>query len=418
MRPEPPRNPPRPWSIRGRLTRRILALVLLAWLGSIALTALFLDHEISEMMDEEMQAVAETTVQYLDSSPGRVIGRSVGINPGNGEQVLRIFPLEAEIPDAPWPKIAADGFHDSRDWRVLRVTAEDAVIEIGHSRAWRREEMLEAASGLLLLILPMMGLLVWGLGHSLRHGFTPLDRLTAAIRSRAAADLSPVADADLPVELAPLAGGLNLYVSRIDALRQSERRFIANASHELRTPVAAIRAQIELSADPEARAALPQLDSLTRRIERLLQLSRSEAGLGLGRGPTDLLQILCLLIREVSGRSSVPIYFDDGDLDRFPLAADPDALAILLRNLLENAVEHGNGPVKIRLSARELWISNPAASGFEEEQFAKGAGSSGLGLGLSIVRELAEAMRIAVQLRYENGRAEVGLRFLEVDEVP
>lgn len=399
----------RPWSIRSRLSRRVLALVLLAWLGSIALTVIFLDYEINEMMDAEMQSVAETTVHYLDATPGEVIGRSVGINPGNDEQVLRIFPIGEETPDAPWSRIQADGFHDSTDWRVLRVTAEDAVIEIGHSRAWRREEMLEAASGLLLMILPMIGLLIWGLGHSLRQGFAPLDRVTEAIRGRTAADLSAIPDAELPVELAPLTGGLNLYVSRIEALRQSERQFIANASHELRTPVAAIRAQIELSGDLEARAALPLLDSLTRRIERLLQLSRSEAGLGLGRGPTDLLQILRLLIREVGARAPVPILFDDSDIEKFPVAADPDALAILIRNLLENAVEHGSGPVRLRLAERELTIRNPAEGDFEEQAFAKRPGSPGLGLGLCIVRELAGAMGIGVELRHENRVAEARL---------
>ncbi|WP_283179118.1 hypothetical protein [Gemmobacter sp. 24YEA27] len=61
------------WSIRRRLTRRVLWLVLLAWLGAIALATLFLDHEINEMLDEELQAMAETTVLYIEASPGQVI---------------------------------------------------------------------------------------------------------------------------------------------------------------------------------------------------------------------------------------------------------------------------------------------------------------------------------------------------------
>lgn len=402
----------RGWSIRRRLSRRVLALVILSWIGAIGLATWFLDYEINEMLDEELQAVAETTVLYLDATPGQVIPRSIGVNPGDGERVLRILRQDDAVPDQPWPALTEDGLHRVAGWRVLRLTAEGAIIEVAHSDAWRREEMFEAASAFLVLILPMIGLLLWGLGYSLRQEFAPLERLAATISGRKPEDLAPVAADGLPNELRPLAAGLNQYIARIDGLRQAERKFVANASHELRTPLAAIRARLDLSADPEARAALPLLDSLTRRVERLLQLSRSEAGLGLGRGPADLVQITRLLVREVGQGAAHPIRFDDGDLEQMAVAADADALAIVIRNLLENAVEHGSGPVMVRLRAGELLIGNPVQGGaFHDRPFAKRTGSPGVGLGLAIVDELSAAMGIALARTLQENRAEIVLRF-------
>lgn len=402
----------REWSIRRRLTRRVLTLVALAWLGTIVLATLFLDHEVNEMMDEELQALVETTARYLDATSGGAIPQSVGVTTRNRERVLRILRADDAEPQGPWPPLHNDGFSNTAGWRVLRLTAENAVIEVGQNRAWRREEMAEAASAFFVLMLPMIGLLLFGLNITLRQALSPLERLAAAIRLRGPADLSPVTEADLPTEVQPLVTGLNGYIGRIKELRQAERQFVANAAHELRTPVAAIRARLDLSADPDAAATLPVLDTLTRRVERLLQLSRSEAGLGKEAGPADLVQVLRLLIREMSPERSGAIRFDDGDLEYLPVPADPDAVAILLRNLLENALEHGTGTVQVTLRPDLLRIDNPTAGeDFLEAPFRKRPGSGGSGLGYSIINTLAAAMEVRIDKRIENGVASVTLHF-------
>lgn len=181
----------------------------------------------------------------------------------------------------------------------------------------------------------------------------------------------------------------------------------------MRTPLAAIRARLELSTEPDAAATVPMIDALTRRVERLLQLARSEAGVGLGEGPADLVRILHLLIAEIGPRSRQPIRFDDNDLDTLLIRADPDALAILLRNLLENAVEHGSGDVRLHLSPDgRLRIENPTASpGLSELRFQRGAESTGLGLGLSIIDTLARAMSVPINRRVETGQVRFDLCF-------
>lgn len=397
------------WSIRKRLTRRVLALALGAWGVAIGLTLLLISYEINEILDEELQALAEANILIMDASPGGVIPRSLGISPDSGERVLRVLRMDDPVPDGPWPGLTSDGFHTVADWRVLRLSGENAVTEVAHRLSWRREEVLESAGALLLLILPMIALLIWGLGRSLRGGLAPLDDLAADIVARGPSDLSSVPETELPAELRPLVAALNRYIRKIDALRSSERRFLGHASHELRTPVAVIRARLEVSEAPEVREVLPLLDSLARRVERFLQLSRSEEVLD--QGPADLVRILHLLIREIRTDGRHPIRFDDDDRERLMIAADPDGLAIVLRNLLENALEHGSGPVHIRIARDCLTISNPSASGFEQQPFVKRAGSGGLGLGLSIVDQLAAAMGIKADYVHAEGMAQVMLHF-------
>jgi two-component system OmpR family sensor kinase len=335
----------------------------------------------------------------------------MGVQTSDGERVLRILPGIGLEPAGPWPALTAEGFHDVPGWRVLRAGAEGAVIEAAHATAWRREEMLEAASAFLVLALPLIAVLLWALRRTTDEAAAPVHALARRISARRPDDFTPIGAADLPQELQPLAAAFGGYLSRIDTLRQAERDFIANAAHELRTPLAVLRGRLDQSGHPEAAGLIEPLDSLTRRIERLLQLARVEAGLG--RGPADLLRILHLLIDDARPRSRHPIRLDDGDLEALPVAADADALAILLRNLLENAQDHGTGPVHLRLSADgTLTIENPTTTTeFARPRFDKGAGSAGLGLGMSIIEAVAGALGAPLTCTISEGRARVVLQF-------
>ncbi|MCV2867690.1 ATP-binding protein [Defluviimonas sp. WL0002] len=403
----------RPWSLRRKLTLRVLWLVLGGWLATIALSALVLDHEMNEMFDEELRALVETTVLYLDTAQGGRIPRTIGVQTNDGERVLRILSPEGTGATAPWPELISDGFHDAPGWRILRRSAEGAVIEAAHSTGWRREEVIEAASAFLMLALPLVLLIVWGLRRTVSEATAPVARLAGSVSGRNPDDLSPVAADGLPKELRPLAEAFNGYLARIGQLRQAEKDFVANAAHELRTPLAALRGRLELSSDADTVAAVETIDALTRRLERLLQLARLDAGVGLGRGPSDLVRIIGLLIDELRPFASHPIRFDDGDLDGLTVAADADAIAILLRNLIENALQHGTGEVRLRLSPNGIVsIENPSLrDALPEGRFDRGRGSSGLGLGLSIVEALAKAMGVQVSRTVGQGAVRFELRF-------
>ena len=139
-------HPPRPWSLRKRLTWRVLLLVVGGWIATILLSAVVLDHEMNEMFDEELLALVETSISYLDTVQGAGIPRTLGVETSNGERILRILSPDQPYASAPWPPLATDGFHDAAGWRILRRTAEGSVIEVAHSTDWRREEMFEAAA--------------------------------------------------------------------------------------------------------------------------------------------------------------------------------------------------------------------------------------------------------------------------------
>ena len=404
---------PRPWSLRRRLTGRVLALVAGAWLATIALSALVLDHEMNEMFDEELQALVETTVLYLDTAQASAIPRTIGVETADGERVLRILSSDRASGPAPWPALTGDGFHDAPGWRILRASAEGMVIEAAHATTWRREEMLEAASAFLVLAVPLVLLLVWALRRTVAEATAPVARLAGAVAARGPDVLSPTGAQGLPQEVQPLADALDGYLARIEALRRSEREFIANAAHELRTPLATLRNRLALTADAEARGTIGTIDALTRRVDRLLQLSRLDSGLGLGRGPADVVRILRLLLDDLAPRARHPLRFDDADLETLMIAADPDALAILLRNLIENALEHGTGPVRITLTpAGILTIENPAnAPTLPEARHRPGTASPGTGLGLSIIRDLVRAMGLPLALTPGDGFVRARLAF-------
>jgi two-component system OmpR family sensor kinase len=134
---------------------------------------------------------------------------------------------------------------------------------------------------------------------------------------------------------------------------------------------------------------------------------------GLGRGPCDLALILRLLVEDARRRPDADIRFDDGDHETLQIAADADAVAILLRNLIENAQDHGTGQVRVTLLADgRVTVENPTdGTEFLDEPFRKGAGSRGMGLGLSIVASLAGTMGAGMERRIGNGTARVTVRF-------
>lgn len=406
-----------PWSIRWRITRGVLVTVAAGWIGTIFLALVALNAEMREAADEQMTVVARTTLVAAETATGPTIPRIVGLPDAEGDEdgstLLRLSMQGRTVPEGPWAQPARDGFSDTGDWRVFRLSGDNVIVEVGQSHDMRREELLEAGSALLVLVLPLVLLLVWGVTRTLSGTLAPVERVATTIGGRKPDDLSPVPLADIPRELRPLTEALNGYLSRIEALRQSERHFVANAAHELRTPVASIRARLEQAGPADMAKTIAMLDDLTRRIERLLQLARSEAGVGLEQGPADLIRILRLLVDETSRRTSAAIQLDDADLGSFAVPFDPDALAILLRNLIDNAVEHGTGQVRIRLSPDgRLTIRNPTAnSAFHDAAFSKGSQSGGSGLGLSIVETLSASMGISVAKSIGNGMAQVELAF-------
>lgn len=281
-------------------------------------------------------------------------------------------------------------------------------------------ELLQARSGLagkitflalfpLLLILPVLaGLLWWVIAASLR----PLVRLTQAVASRQPDNLAPL-DVAAPSEVVPLIERLNHLFSRTGKLIENERRFTADAAHELRTPIAAIKAQLQVAkgaqdGGEQQRAldnAIQGCNRATHLIEQLLTLARLESA------DTSSLQdcFLPALATEVIADMAPAALEKDVSLElleseNITVKALPALLQVMLRNLLDNAVRYTPAGTQVQVGVyreqgKAVLSVTDNGPGLPAEELANitrrfyralGTGAEGSGLGLSIVQRIAE----------------------------
>ena len=264
----------------------------------------------------------------------------------------------------------------------------------------------------LLLALPLTLVIVWIV---VRLGLRGIRRFRNALATRDASELAPVPTEGLPAELLPVAQTLDRLLARLSAAFEAERSFAAHAAHELRTPLAGAIAQAQRIAQEAPGAQIEQraaaieetLKRLSRTAERLMQLARAEGGRLKVEPAYDVRPVLRLVIDDLRRsestaqlRTSLPDTPVLTDLD-------PDALAIVARNLIDNAVRHGSDAeaVQIELSpSGTLTISNAcapiAASDLAHltERFTRMGTQAGSGLGLAIVGAIAQRTGAWLQL--------------------
>jgi two-component system, OmpR family, sensor kinase len=347
---------------------------------------------------QAMQQMAKRLVATMD--PRALAYQIVG---PAGEIVMR----SENAPETPFPVPRQAGFHDIPQYRVYSQPAavDGYFIEVGEPAMHRSESLRRAVAltvGPLLLFLPLSWFLIrWAVFRSMRS----LDRLRSEIGRRDGSNLSQIPDMGLPSELAPIEAAVNRLLERLERALATERQFAANSAHELRTPIAAVLAQMQLlsthlAASPHAERAariVNQIKGLSSLAEKLLQLSRAGAGAGLLRERIDILTVLQILVDEFRRREDV------GDRlvvvaecpDEFIVQGELDVLGITLRNLIENAVRYGDPgePIEIVIDRdRQIRLLNGGAVIPSEtletlkKPFVRGcAVGAGGGLGLAIV---------------------------------
>ncbi len=294
------------------------------------------------------------------------------------------------------------------------------VIQVAESTTSREQftaSFVQRAAVRDVLLLLVLGVSVFlGLAVALR----PITQLADSIRARASDDLRPLPAQGLPGDIRPLVEAVNQQMQRIEQLISERKSFVDDASHQLRTPLATLRAQLDYAlreTDPrrqhEALRALSDgLAQATRAANQLLALARSDSALvqtqeiDLGA----LAREVALAVLPVARERGMDLGVEEGDL---PIGAHGDAelLRQALLNLVHNAVEHGRpqGVITLRAAADRLGYSlqvvddgpglPPELEGRAGQRFAKGRGSRGSGLGLAIARSAIE--RHAGTLRLE-----------------
>jgi two-component system, OmpR family, sensor histidine kinase TctE len=293
------------------------------------------------------------------------------------------------------------------------------VAETGESRkALSHRILLEglARQGLLIVA---TGILVWfGVGRGLR----PLVRLRESLLCRPASDLSPIDASGLQTEVRPLIDALNQHTSQIQRLIEGRQRFLADASHQMRTPVAEMRMQVEYAVrqnQPELAAEAlhdmeASLSSLSRMVTQMLSLARSDPSTG-QRRPHRLLDLVELAQSTTldfvtrARKKRITLSFDAGAPVR--VMGDPVMLRELVANLIDNAVAYTDegGAVTVRVHADrktvlEVEDSGPGIPAEERERvfdrFYRVAGTHapGSGLGLSIAADICKSHDAAISL--------------------
>lgn len=324
------------------------------------------------------------------------------------------------------PGRAPPGFADQRvgaeTWRSFSVVTRQRIIQVAQPLPVRQR--LATAAALrsiapLAWLAPLLALAGWWLaGATLR----PLNRVAREMRARDADSLTPLPDAGLPEELAPLVQSLNALLARLGRSLSLQRDFIADAAHELRTPLTALRLQLQLlqrAGDEGARdAALAALAEgiarAARLVEQLLALARAEPGAPVA--PRQPLSLADPVARAVA--LLAPLAAERGSLIETEFGAAPDILGsadeilALARNLIENALRHTPPGTRVRVQVRggladaALMIDDagPGIAPAERERAfdrfwrRSGEDGPGSGLGLAIARGIAQRNGASLEL--------------------
>lgn len=413
----------RRWSLNRRLVLLLTAALGLLWLGAVGISTVVVWHEIDEALDSALQETAQrllplvvADIEESDEEGGeRAVGDEVEghheyiiyqVRDARGHVLMRSHdaPAKAFAP----PLVPGFTWYDGRRYYTEMSQDSDIAVQVTEKEGHRIETILNSMLGLLIpvvLLLPLAGITIY---WTVKQVMGPIDSVRDAIRARSSTDLVPIDNTGLPTEFAPIVKDVNRLMARLGLALASERAFAANSAHELRTPIAAAMAQLQrLSADlgPTAYQAridliLASLRRLGNMVEKMLQLARADSGIAITGEATDLMPVLHLLLDEMrrSTAGAGRISLAESDSVEWKRRIDIDAFAIVLRNLIDNALNHGaeGSPVSVFLDAvGDLHVVNrgvvvpDAELARLTERFARGStAAQGSGLGLAIVETI------------------------------
>jgi two-component system sensor histidine kinase TctE len=292
---------------------------------------------------------------------------------------------------------------------------EALVVQVGEPLRRRRElvnEVTRLVMAVVVVLVPVTVALVW---FGLKRGLQPLELLRERVEGRGPDDVSPIPPEDVPAEVAPLVNTLNRQLERVRRNLDAQRHFVADAAHQMRTPLAGLKTQAEAALRGRtleaARERLRQIeesaDHLSRLVAQLLSLARADDALteAPARQVVDLnvaLHEACAGWAQRAVAKGVALAFDPAP-ERVEVHAVPLLLRELFTNLIDNAIRYtpAGGEVSVRVLAgpvRAVTVED-SGSGIPEadrdrvfERFYRvlGSGESGSGLGLPIVKAIAD----------------------------
>jgi two-component system OmpR family sensor kinase len=409
-------------SLRARLLGFLLGAIMLAAIVQAATAYLTALAQADLIFDRHMQKMAlalRSGVALATSPPNNEISS----DRANEDFFVQMWtsngvPVFQSAAHQTLRRPARPGFSDvqaqDRTYRVFSIATPTQIIQVAQDMAARRDmarTLAERTVGPTLLMAPLLMLVVWWV---VSRSLAPVAKVRSQMALRKADELSPLSEVGLPVEVRPLIQELNLLFERLRKAFDSQKVFVADAAHEMRSPLAALKIQLQglqrAPDDPARELAIRRLaagiDRAAHLVDQLLVLARQEASAatGLALESIDLAQVSFLsvsdtLVAAQARQIDLGVHRAESTL----LQGHPEALRILVRNLLDNAVKYTpvGGTVDLDVHGTSdgavLSIEDSGPGIAEEDRGrvldrfyrAHGAGSTGSGLGLAIVKAIA-----------------------------
>ena len=431
-------------SLKRRLLWFVLVAILLAAVLQAATAYRSAVQQADAMFDDHLQQVARSlggiTRFSNDSDPGFPAAVTQGeagfeiyvqVWGSDGTQLFRS--TRSTLPPRTilgFSEVEADG----NRYRVYSLQTPSQTVQIAQdlsARAARAQAIALRAVVPFALLTPLLMLAVWWI---INRSLAPIERARRQVANRAVNDFSPLVDDDLPDEVRPLVDELNLLFGRVRDAFEMQQHFVADAAHELRSPLTALKLQAQAlrraSTDPEAREAgvarLNQgIDRAIRLVEQLLVLAREEGSAVTQQAETvDLGEVVRRAVSDMLPQAQ-PKYIDLGVAKHQPVRVmgQPEALRMLLRNLLDNAIKYtpASGQVDVSiemLDGQAVLTVEDSGPGIAAEarprvfdRFFRASDTqaeTGSGLGLAIVKTIAD--RHGATLRLDRSDRRGGLR--------
>jgi two-component system OmpR family sensor kinase len=424
-------------SLSRALTRALLPWIGMLWVATSTAVGWYMQHELTEQLDAGLVESAERLLDLAahdarnHQSPSERDGTQYRLEvprsglSGPGHDVLmyqvvndrhELLLRSADAPLAPLTVPLTEGFFDTDALRTYTLAHPTLpmFIHVGDPLAHRRAARIETLVGLLiplLILLPLLGLLIHVVTQRV---LKPASTLAAELQQRDGNYLTALPGEGLPRELQTIQDSANHLLHRLSDALDTERALAANAAHELRTPLAAVRLNLQTAlghvqagpAQADIRGALQSLDRLSRRCEKLLQLSRAESGAALAQDRLNLGQVAAAVAQEfwADGALLQRLQLVLPEEDDVWVLGDFDALAIALRNLIENSVRYApQGQILLEVTLPATCSVRDSGPGLTAEEIVnlqkrhlrsgtdpQAQHTPGYGLGLSIVHTIVD----------------------------
>jgi len=423
------------YSIRKRLLLLLLSLIGSVWLVITWQVYVDTQHEVEELFDANLAQNAKVLfafIQYEMAEEYREIELEEHLSGHRYEHKLAFLIRASDgkilMRSAPlFPLFSSNSYHDYQDgvhlWRVFTLQTERFLIQTGECYAIRNEligEIMSSTLGSLLIGLPLLAILIW---ISVGNSFKPLQQIANEITAKNPNQLQALQIHKIPLEIKALIDALNHLFMRLSQAFENERRFTADAAHELRTPLAGLKIQAQValrSTDAQQlQQALQQIntsvDRATHLISQLLTLARMDTTQKMPSTSVNMFVLLRQLIMDLTPQAL------DKNLDlgleqtanHDIVIGNQEHLYLLYRNLLDNAIRYTPQDGQITVNLKNLHPEKltitilDSGNGIPPEQqqqifkrFYRGEHQNilGSGLGLSIVQRVAELYHIEIKV--------------------